>query len=436
MDIKEFSNEHFNLKVLIHPGCRIIFEITISPEQLQKEYAKALRSIGKEVSIPGFRKGKAPLHMLEKNFNTNIISEWKSILLEKGFSESMKLSDIYPINNESIKKTKFNSLDKEKGAEISIEFECHPIIPDFDFSSIEVSEQKPKETTEEDVQKRIENYCSDLAEWKILEDRIIQDKDLVVVNIDNIEEEEQKSIYKEFPIEINKDKIGEWLYNLVIGTKKGDVVEGTSTLDEKASDEVKETFKPTKCRITIVNIFERIIPDIDEALLKKLRFDSKEDMLKKTHSELENEAKRNSEDALKQNVTKEILEKCKFDLPASEVESQRQLRIKSKIQDLNKKGLSKDKVLEMKEQIELDVSKEIDSDLHMNYVYGQIISKEKIEVSNKEITEKLPQYQAMYNFYYGKSEQPKNMKIHVENDILIGKIWDYLLKTVKINKKD
>ena len=433
MDNKEFSTEHCTIKVTTNPGCRFSFDVTVSPEQTSKIYSQSCKKIGKEVSIPGFRKGKAPDSMVEKKFASHIDDEWRNKLLDFCFDE-ITTTKIYPLNQESLNKISIKSYSKEKGAEVHIEFESYPQVPDFDFSIIEATKNQPKEISDDDVNKEIERRRKEHGTWNIVKDRSIQEDDVATISIEYLEEEEPKEGYKDFPVEVNKEKIGVWLYNLILGTKIDDVVEGMSELEENATEEIKKSFKPTKCKISIKKIHERILPELDEEFFKKIHCTSKEDMAKKTRESLEIEGKQKIKNQLKDDISKSILEKCTFDLPKSEVEKERQKRIKDKIQKLNKQGLSKDDVIKMKDDIEKDVAHEIDDDLRMNYIYGSIIEKAKIEVSQEEINKELPQYELFFNAMYQDKVDPKTLVMRIKNNLLIEKIWEYLLKTVNIHE--
>ena len=57
---KVFENNNFKISVQEEPGCLVKLNVFVSPEQTNKNYKLAVKKINKEVSVPGFRKGKAP----------------------------------------------------------------------------------------------------------------------------------------------------------------------------------------------------------------------------------------------------------------------------------------------------------------------------------------------------------------------------------------
>ena len=56
--------------------------------------------VGKEVTLPGFRKGKAPEALVEKNYPKQIDSEWQKCIADLAFRDSVKLTKIPLLNNE------------------------------------------------------------------------------------------------------------------------------------------------------------------------------------------------------------------------------------------------------------------------------------------------------------------------------------------------
>jgi trigger factor len=432
---QEFSGEGIVLHVEHNDHCRVVFNITVSAEKTIKIYSKALKGVSKEVSIPGFRKGKAPVKLIEEGFKPAVDKEWKDLLLNDCFNESMKLSKTFLFRQDSIKKASVKKCSKEDGAEIHIEFESFPHIPEFDYSTIEVEDCIPKEIAEEDISKRMKEQQKELGRWSEITERPVQDGDTVVISIDYLEEKGEKNAYKDYPVTVDKEKIGSWLYDSLLGAKPGEAIEKLSELDNNASDEIKETFTPTKCRISVSKAYVHEAHEVNEELFKAFHCASIEDLNAKNRQALEQDAIFAAKKCLRDTVLKAIMEGVKFDLPASEVEKERQERIKNRIQELNKQGLPKEEVLKMKEQIEKEVAENIDSDLRIVYIYGSIVEKEKLQVTKEEVDEKLPQYKDAFMYLY-KDADPKNLEVRVQNDLIIEKIWDYLFKTVKIIKKD
>jgi trigger factor len=84
----QFQNENMTVDLKRDPGCLIRLDISLSPLATQAAYQKALKTVNKEVSIPGFRKGKAPQTLILKNYSQHVDREWRELLLNTAFGEA------------------------------------------------------------------------------------------------------------------------------------------------------------------------------------------------------------------------------------------------------------------------------------------------------------------------------------------------------------
>src|SRR3954467_12935482 len=127
------SNENVSVTLTRSPNCSVKMEIAISPEAAEAAYGRAFKNVKKEVSIPGFRKGKAPDTFIRNKYASAIEQEWKDIVLETGFNEALELTATYPMKNGMIKRPVIHEISREKGVKFGIEFEIKPTIPSIDL---------------------------------------------------------------------------------------------------------------------------------------------------------------------------------------------------------------------------------------------------------------------------------------------------------------
>ena len=109
----EYKKDHIKVSVEDLPDSQVYVIATLSPSFSAEHYRSAIRNINKEVSVPGFRKGKAPENYIQQKFPSQIKKEWGDIMVESAFKETISLANIHPFNRESVKKVekKFRSLE-------------------------------------------------------------------------------------------------------------------------------------------------------------------------------------------------------------------------------------------------------------------------------------------------------------------------------------
>src|SRR5258708_5551673 len=90
----EFSNNSVHVTVHPKPKCRIELEVEAKPSLVQAAHKKAIRSLAKEVSLPGFRKGKAPDEMILKKYPRDLDKAWQEMIADVAFRESINLARV------------------------------------------------------------------------------------------------------------------------------------------------------------------------------------------------------------------------------------------------------------------------------------------------------------------------------------------------------
>jgi trigger factor len=132
---QKFQGEHVKATITKNPGCKVHLEVEVDATAVGASYAKALHLVKKEVSIPGFRKGKVPDDVVIKNFASAIDREWRDLTARAAFHDGLALVKCNPLSQNAVQKVVTKKISKE-GAEIHFDYESEPVIPTLDFSSI------------------------------------------------------------------------------------------------------------------------------------------------------------------------------------------------------------------------------------------------------------------------------------------------------------
>ena len=132
----------------------------VTPQAAAHTYKQAVKSINKGVSLPGFRKGKAPEKLIAEHYPKQLSQEWADLVVHLAYKESIDLSGLHPLNAKSVKKPILNECSQEKGAQVQIEFERAPEIPDVDISLINIAEKPARD--ESSIRSRVQIQARDL----------------------------------------------------------------------------------------------------------------------------------------------------------------------------------------------------------------------------------------------------------------------------------
>lgn len=309
------ENEHIQVSVERHPECRVVLAITTLPLASKAAKSAALKTIVKQVNIPGFRKGHAPESLIQQRFAPQVEKEFNDILIRNAVNEAIRLAKIFPSrNSEAMKLLKFEPMGSDSYF-ISAEFESFPEVPSVDFNSITIQQTAPKAVTEKEIEERIEDLRLRHAEWEAITERPAIEGDYVTLDIEGIENE-PFFIHQNTKFHLADKKTPRWAIDLVVGLKIGESAEGHSKPEE--NDDVS-SFQSRHCRITLKKIEIAKFPPMDDALAKKAGVQNVQALHDAILRSLEKNAQAAAQNQMRQQVRNKLLELYPIELPGEQI---------------------------------------------------------------------------------------------------------------------
>lgn len=434
-----FQNENINGSASFAPGCIVNINATVSPKATQASYREALKQINKEVSIPGFRKGRAPEAMIEKNFNKHIDKEWKDLLLNTAFKEILQLIKILPFNDKSVKSASVKSISKENGATISIEYESFPRVPEVAPEVLSIPEFKRDQITEKEINQTLYDLQLDKAEWIDVTDRSPKEGDYVDLDIVAVEEP-PKTICHKSRFRIVPESMGTWMRRLVLGMTVGQTAEGMSEKDEgdcKSCEEGKphehDNFRPTLCRITLHAIKEPKLPELDDEFAKKYGANDLADLKTKVTVNLNSRADAHLTQQKRWALQEQLVQKYPFDLPLSVTKEQIKAHKQEVINELKSRQVPEAAFDAEAKKIEEGILHRIIRDTSVYFIIHKVAKENHIEVSKDEVmNEWMKQlwYQQVGQNSIDVSQEPADVQANIHSQLLRNKTLDFLLSKV------
>ncbi len=382
------SNEYVKVSICKEPGCKVKLEIEVEPIATQAAYKKALKTINKEVSIPGFRKGKAPESRVLQNHAQHVKKEWQDLVTNTAYKESLALIEIYPMGQESIKSVQVNSCDQVEGAKVSIEYESFPTIPALELENLKVEATTPKEVTDEVFEQAKKELRDVYLTHEEVEGRPIELNDFVELDIDAVEEDHSHNLCRDRMFQVAKEKMGQWMQDLVIGKSVGDVIDGTSQWEENSGLR-EEEFKPTQCKITIKAIKKGIYPESDEALAEKSGCKDVDDLNDKIRKDLERRMEKQSREETKEKVQALLMETYDFDLPESLLEQEKKQVAHKRLMGMRREKISDEVIEKRKEEIEAEVAKAASEELRMFFLSQKLSEQFSLKLTQEDLQQEL-----------------------------------------------
>jgi trigger factor len=264
---------------------RVAFE----EKNLKKEMDKMAEELKKEVSIPGFRKGKAPIDMIKARFSQQLRAESLHKLIQDKMIDIINEYEPFIYGPPVIK-----NLD-EKDEEIRMEFSLDvPPKIDLDLSAVQVDD---KNDSEIDISEELEKLREINSELKSVE-RGIKKGDVVFINIESGEE-----AISNYSWEIGNDDFSKNLLGLKTDEKKQIEVELPERFPIKGVAGGKKTIS-----VKIVEVKEKTKPLLDDEFAKDLGFGNLNELKENLKRNIEEEIKKTKKDDLRNKIMKKVLD--------------------------------------------------------------------------------------------------------------------------------
>lgn len=410
-EIKTYENESYRVEASEEPHCLLSLKIEVKPNATKKAYKKAVKTVNKQISIPGFRKGKAPDQAVITRYSSYVDQEWKELVIGEAYQAALELTQVYPVSKSAIRKPKLESISQEEGAIIHLSYEHFPSVPEIDLSSISLPAIHPESVEEKQIEDVLDQVRRSFATWEPVEGKVVEEKDWVDISIYSLDENPPKSILQDRRIEVAANNTPSWLTNLLLGMEPGQTKEGKSELDADADEKMKEGFIPTNVRVELHSIQKSVLPELDDELIKKIGAESLDDLKGKIRRNLEKEAEESANQKRIEALDNALLEKYVFDIPFSLIESEKESRLSEREKYFEHSKLSDEEIAIKLEEFEQECERDIPRALRLYFLNKQIEKQGRISLSKEELNEEIVKQIQQNPYLYSKDNEGETKDI-------------------------
>ncbi|MFV0340255.1 MAG: trigger factor [Parachlamydiaceae bacterium] len=424
MDVQtpsSFENEHVTVAVAKDKDCKVAFSITTKPLASKAARHAALKVVSKEVSLPGFRKGKAPISLIEQKFPSQIRGEMQDILARNALNEAINLTKIQPYSrNTKIQVTQIRELGADQ-FEVGVEFEAFPEVPKVNVEELSLKNVEPEALSQEAIDKKIYELQLYHADWQDITDRGAEPEDYVVLDIDLIDVEPHENIYSNSRFHMKEGKMPAWAMKLIQGLKVNESVEGTSE---------EENVKPRQCKLTIKYLQKPTLPELTDELAKKAGVQTVDELKSAIEKRLTKEAEVESKEAMRNEMRDLLCSKYSFDLPGERVKTL-MMDCENAFDQRGSRNASSEERMTTIRSIFEDAKKT----LQLSYLFPKVLRDFDLAFPNqKEVQERV--IQKMMQRYMSGLDQPGEQEAEhyamiAETELIGEKALDYLIEHAK-----
>ncbi len=413
------------------------YEITISvsKEDWEKYVDHSYEENKGKFNIEGFRKGKAPRAIIEKNYGPSVFyDDAIDHLFSKEYGEVlMNEKDIEPVSNPEIRIDKFD----DNGIVIIAEVQGMPEVKLGEYKGLTIK-KATGEVTDEQVEKEL-NQARERQARYVEVNREARDGDFAVIDfvgsVDGKEFEGGKA--SDYRLKLGSKTFIEGFEDQVIGMKAGETKDVNVTFPaEYFSEELKG--KPAVFVVTLKRVEEKQLPELNDEFASNIsEFETldeyKADLRKHLQENLELKLKRENEN----NLIEAIVKSSEVEIPEIMIERQIDMFIEDFSMRLSYQGYKVEDYLSQMDmtmqQLRDERKEQAKETVKTRLVLETIVKKENLDVTDKELNEKLKETADKYKKSvddYKKSLGDRNIA-YIQNDILMNK----LLKLLTDNNK-
>ena len=375
-----------------------VYEVsaTRSGEEL-KHLKKHVLVHFKDAKVDGFRKGHVPADVLEKKFKKEIEGEILNHIISEEYRKAVEENNLSPIADIKLEKYENN----EDNVEVVFTIPVLPEINLGDYKSVKV-EKEALDVNDEKVNAEIEIMRSNAGKLKeVADDEAAKDKDVANINFEGFVDGEAFDGGKAegFDLTLGSKSFIDTFEDQIIGHKKGDEFDVNVTFPEEYHAENLKG-KPAVFKVKVNSIKRKEEAELNEDLAKELGYDSVEDLKAKTKENLIKREETRIENEYKGKVVDAVVEGVNFEIPEAIVEREIQFQINRFAQQLQMQGMSLNQYFEMtgqniekmRESIKESAEKSVKRDLVLN----EIAKAEKVEATEEEVNAELDRTALMY----------------------------------------
>lgn len=414
--------------------------IEVSAEELEKALNTAYNKQKRQISVPGFRKGKVPRAMIEKMYGAEIFYEdAANELMQQTYPSAIDESGVDIVSRPTVDVVQ---IEKGKPFIYTAEVATRPEVTLGKYMGVTVTKIDTS-VTEDEVEAELENQRNTNARTVTVTDRPVKEGDTAVIDfegfVDGVAFAGGKG--ENHPLEIGSHSFIDTFEDQLVGKNAGDEVEVNVTFPEQyqAADLAG---KPAVFKVKINEIKAKELPELNDEFAQDVAgvdtlAEYKEELKKNLTEKKENEAKKTKEDE----AIQKIIDKSKMDLPKAMIDTQCETMVNEFAQRIAQSGLSMDQYLQFSgmtvDQLKEQVRPEAETRIKSSLVLEQIAKEENIEVSDEDINAEIEKMAKAYGMeadklkeYMGDSE-----KESMKRDLAITKAVDLIMENVKERAK-
>ena len=412
-------------------------ELTVEAQKFSDAIQKVYFQSAKYFNIPGFRKGKAPMNIVEKYYGKEIFYEdaFNEVAPEV-LEEAVKENNIEIVSRPDIDVTQ---IEKGKDLIFTAVFQTKPEVELGKYKGIEIPKIEYT-VSDEDINHELGHMQEHNSRLISVEDRPVEKGDIAVIDfegfVDGVAFEGGKAENHE--LEIGSNTFIPGFEDQIIGMK----IDEEKDINVKFPDEYFSkdlAGKDATFKVKLHEIKKKELPELNDEFAKDVsEFDTLEELKKSIKDKIEKDNEQKQKYETEDAVIKAVCENIKVDIPSGMIESETEDMLKNIETRLSYQGLKLDQYLQIMGKTAEEVKKEYEPQaieaVKSRLMLEAVVKAEKIEATEDEIVEKVKEMAKNYGKSDEKLLKNENLRNYIKSGIETEKALDFLVKNAKMKK--
>lgn len=360
--------------------------VTIPQPEVQRYMKDAYDELVPEAQVPGFRSGRAPRKLVEKQFKDRIAEQVKGSLLMDSLSQVTEAEDFAAIGEPDFD---YNSIKIPDSGDFKFQFRIE-VRPEFETPNWKgLKLNKPVEKiTDDDVQEALDRVLSRYATLEATDQPATKgDKLLITAKFKRdgkiVSEMDEERVDLESRLSFS-DAVCADFGKLMEGVKEGETRTGTVTVGEGISEEELRGAE-LEATFHVVEVFKRELPKLTDSFLEELGdFESEQELRDFVRDSLTRQADYRTQQELRKAVVEQLAGSASFDLPASLVKRQTIRELERKVMELRRSGFDDDNIRGYVNASKQNAQASTEAALREHFILEKIAEEEKIDADESD----------------------------------------------------
>lgn len=410
-------------------------EIEIAAEDFEAAIEKAYLKARKNIAMPGFRKGKAPRKLIEKEYGEQVFFEDAvNLLYAPVVNGAVEESGLELVTRPEVEVTE---ISKENGVKLKATCITKPEVEVKDYKGIEV-EKVVNPVTDEDINKQLDALREKNVTVETVDDRAAENGDDVVIDFEGFKDDVafEGGKAEDFTLSLGSGQFIPGFEDQIVGHNAGEDFDINVTFPDEY--QVKELAgAPAVFKIKLKSISKKVMPELDDDMVKdSTEFDTVDEYKADVKKKLEEANEKHADSEVEAKIFDKVIENMTAEIPQVMFDNRVNEMISELEQRLAPQGISLDLYMQYTGQtidtVKKAYAEQAEKQVKLRLALEKIAKLENIEVTEDELKAEFDKLAEAYKLDVDQIKQ----FIHdddLKKDIAVGKAVD-LIKDAAVIK--